>query len=385
MMLIVAGCSYTSTYADGFGPVESDYQPKTLVSCNGKLYLLYHGACPTRGLYLWDITDDTLMVAGDNHGSESSIACRGDTIFVGYYHFGDSAITVRASYDGGRGWSTVLVVDSSDFAEDEPALLLSGDTLYLTFVYEISGPEIRIYRVPLGGFDTLRGVIHTPYVSHNSPLFRSPDGDLYILASSWDIEGGGYVLRYDGSIWHYGEVLPSGMPYDMGFVGGRIVVAGVSGPRDNRDVVVCLSDTSLNFSCSKVAESVGRVTNVALVVGVPTYLVWSDNSQGRFRLKMLYTEDFISWSPFPIGTYLPSVGNSYYPVASLYGGEIYVAYTTDAPGRPSVELLKVGKNGTVENLNTHRSRCGYYDKAGRRVPPKRSRVVLGCGTGYIRR
>ena len=122
MMLIVAGCSYTSTYADGFGPVESDYQPKTLVSCNGKLYLLYHGACPTRGLYLWDITDDTLMVAGDNHGSESSIACRGDTIFVGYYHFGDSAITVRASYDGGRGWSTVLVVDSSDFAEDEPAL-----------------------------------------------------------------------------------------------------------------------------------------------------------------------------------------------------------------------------------------------------------------------
>jgi len=208
---------------------------------------------------------------------------------------------------------------------------------------------------------------------------------MYILASSWDIEGGGYVLRYDGSVWHYGEVLPSGMPYDMGFIGGKIVVAGVSGPKSNRDVVVCISDTSLIFSCSKLADGVGRVTNVDLVVGTPTYVVWSDNSNGTFRLRMMYTEDLRSWNSFPIEKHLPYIGNFYYPVANLYGGELYVAYTTDASGRPSIGLLKINTGGAVESLNAHNSLCGYYDKAGRKVTPKGGRVVLGCGTGYIRR
>ncbi len=383
--LILAGCNYTSTYADGFAPVESDYQPQTLVSCNGRLYLLYHGGCPERKLYLWDITDAALFVAGDNHGSESSITCRGDTLYAGYYHFGDSAITVTASYDRGRTWNTVLVVDSNGFGEDEPSLLLLGDTLYLTFVYEISGPEIRIYRVPIGGTDTLKGTIPTPYVAHNSPIFLSPDNEMYILASSWNLESGGYALRYDGSLWHYGEVIPSGMLYDMDFIGDRIVVAGVSGPRNNRDVVVCTSDTSLLFSCTKLAEDVGKVTNVDLVAGTPTYVVWSDNSRGTFRLRMMYTEDLRSWNTFPIDDHLPSIGNTYYPVANLHNGALYIAYTTDASGRPSIGLIKVGTDGTVESLDTHKSLCGYYDKAGRKVRPRKGRVVLGCGTGYIKR
>lgn len=385
LYLVFGACNYTSTYADGFGPFESDYQPRTLLTCNGKLYLLYHGGCPERRLYLWNITDDTLSIAGDSHGSESSIACSGDTLYVGYYHFGDSAITVNVSYDGGGTWNTVLVVDSSEFKEDEPALLLSGDTLYLTFVYEISGPEIQLYKLPIGLPNFSIGVVRTPYIAHNSPIFKAPNGDTYILAAAWDLEGGGYVLRYDGTRWHYGEVLSSGAPYDMGFVGGRLVVAGVSGPKENRSVVVCVSDTSLRFSCSKLAENVGRVTNVEVVAGIPTYVIWSDNSTGRFRLRMFQTEDLNLWSDFPLDDYLPPTGNFYYPVAALYNGELYIAHTTDISGRPSVALLRLGDSSKIERPGTPKGPCRYYDKAGRKATPKRGRVILGCGTGYIGR
>jgi len=66
---------------------------------------------------------------------------------------------------------------------------------------------------------------------------------------------------------------------------------------------------------------------------------------------MMYTEDLRSWNSFPIEKHLPYIGNFYYPVANLYGGELYVAYTTDASGRPSIGLLKINTGGAVESLN----------------------------------